>query len=88
MDDESIKEFFEKNELSSDDLEIIVGGRADAKHHNLIDAVIYEAKQQGKTKEGMIDAYREGWNILHTMFSTSGSPEDLENILKYIDEHW
>lgn len=88
MDDESIKEFFENNELSSDDLEVIVGGRVDVKHHNLIDAVIYDAKQHGRTKEGMMKAYREGWDIMHAMFSTSGSAEDLETILKYIDTNW
>ena len=80
--------FFE--ELSLDNLEEVSGGRVKVKGYAALEAVMWQMKQLGKSKEDCIKALHHGWDTdaKYKTDYTDGTDEDLQKSIAYIDKNW
>ena len=79
-----------KNRKQLDDelLDAVSGGKITADGYSSIDSLIADYKQKNYGKTDLQRAIKGLWSSQWSVFSTTGTSADLQEVLNYIDRKW
>ena len=80
----------DRQELTNEFLSEVSGGKVSKKGYKVLDEVIRSYKEDGFTRDQLIETIRIGW-IFGSEFRdeyTDGTNDDYWNVIHYVEKHW